>query len=134
MHEKFALEHEIKIFKMLGRNIYGCCDPLHHKVDICIKNIPRLRKISMSPWIDFDEAVKNVSDKLVFVLQANPALLSSPVWDPKSVWEDLGEKLEKAKDCIVEIHLKDISTVRHEPKRLWEWTDIAKKITQKYAL
>jgi hypothetical protein len=67
-------------------------------------------------------------------LQANPALLSSPVWNPKSVREDLGEKLEKAKDCIVEIHLKDISTVRHEPKRLWEWANIAKKITQKYAL
>jgi hypothetical protein len=29
--------------------------------------------------------------------------------------------------CFVEIHLKDISTVRHEPMRLTEWNKIAKE-------
>jgi hypothetical protein len=29
--------------------------------------------------------------------------------------------------------MKDISTVRYQPQRLWEWAQIAAEVTQKYA-
>jgi hypothetical protein len=44
------------------------------------------------------------------------------------------EKLQKAKDCIVEIHMKDISTVRYRPQRLWEWAQIAAEVSKKYGV
>ena len=34
--------------------------------------------------------------------------------------------------CTVEIHLKDISTVRHEPQRLTEWDRIAKEEAERF--
>jgi len=33
--------------------------------------------------------------------------------------------LEKTKDCVVEIIMKDIRTCRGEPERLTEWVKIA---------
>ena len=134
MHEEFALKHEARWFERFGYNYYGCCEPLHNKVDIIRKNIPRLRKISMSPWVDFDKAVENVRDDTVFAWKPNPAVLAASVWDPEAVRKDMEEKLEKAKNCIVEIHMKDISTVRYQPQRLWEWAQIAAEVTEKYAV
>jgi len=134
MHEEFALRHEARWFERFGYNFYGCCEPLHHKVDILKKNIPRLRKISISAWVDFDEAVENVGDDIVFAWKPNPAVLAASVWEPEAVRKDMEEKLEKAKDCIVDIHLKDISTVRYQPQRLWEWAQIAAEVTEKYAV
>ncbi len=132
MHEEFALRHEVRWYERFGYNFYGCCEPLHHKVDIIKKNIPKLRKISMSPWVDFDKAVKNVRDEIVFAWKPNPAVLAASVWDPETVRKDMEKKLEKAKNCIVEIHMKDISTVRYQPQRLWEWAQIAAEVTGKY--
>jgi len=131
MHEEFALRHEARWYERFGHNFYGCCEPLHDKVDVIEKNIPRLRKISMSPWIDFDKAVEKVRDEVVFAWKPNPAVLATPVWDPGAVREDMEEKLMKAKDCVLEIHMKDISTVRYQPQRLWEWARIATEVTEK---
>jgi len=30
--------------------------------------------------------------------------------------------------------MKDISTVRYQPQRLWEWAQIAAEVTEKYAV
>jgi hypothetical protein len=32
----------------------------------------------------------------------------------------------------VEIIMKDISTVRYQPRRLWEWADIAGQVAREY--
>lgn len=134
MHEEFALRHEARWYERFGYNFYGCCEPLHHKVGILRKIIPRLRKISMSPWVDFDKAIENVRDEFVFAWKPNPAVLAASVWNPQTVRKDMEEKLEKARkfNCIVEIHMKDISTVRYQPQRLWRWAQIAAELAKKY--
>ncbi len=133
MHEEFALRHEARWYERFGYNFYGCCEPLHHKVDIIRRNIPRLRKISVSPWVDFDKAVESVRDEIVFAWKPSPAVLAGSFWDPKAVRKDMEEKLGKAEDCVVEIHMKDISTVEYQPQRLWEWAQIAADVTRRYA-
>ena len=134
MHEEFALKHERRWYNRWGLNYYGCCEPLHHKVDVLRRNIPRLRKISMSPFIDFDKAVENVRDEFVFAWKPNPAVLAASNWDPEAVRRDMREKLRKAREfnCILEIHMKDISTVKYQPQRLWEWAQIAFEEAEKY--
>jgi len=133
LHEEFALRHEARWYERFGHNFYGCCEPLHDRVDIIKRNIPRLRKISMSPWVDFDRAVETVRDEVVFAWKPNPAVLAAPVWDPEVVRKDMEKKLKKAENCVMEIHMKDISTVRYQPQRLWEWAKIASEVTDKYA-
>lgn len=129
MHREFALEHEARFYRRFGRVYYGCCEPLHAKVDICAECLPNLYKISMSPWVNFQEAVRNVRNRFVFAWKPNPAFVAYDAWDADLVRNDFREKLTLAvaAGCSVEIHLKDISTVRKQPWRLTEWERIAKE-------
>lgn len=131
MHEEFALAYERRWLERFGLNYYGCCEPLHNKIHI-LKSIPNLRKISMSPWIDVEKAVENMGDNYVFSYKPNPAMVATVEWNPDLARKNLEDVLEKARGCHVEIVLKDISTVRYEPQRLWEWEKLAMELVEKY--
>ena len=134
MHWEFALQYEIRWFVRFGLNYYGCCEPLHRKTDV-VSRIPNLRKISMSPWVDVDEGAEQIGNRYVFSHKPNPAILAAESWDPEVVRRDLTETLTKtqARGCVVEIMMKDISTVRYQPQRLWEWARIAAEVTPDFA-
>ena len=134
MHEQFALEYERRCLNRFGLVYYGCCEPMHHKVDLARKKIPRLRKISMSPKADVRKGAEAVGDSLVYSCKPNPAFLATDRWDPGAVRADLKRKLDitTANGCNVEIILKDISTVRHEPQRLWEWASVVSELSAEY--
>lgn len=131
MHEEFALRYERRWLERFGMNYYGCCEPLHLKLDI-LKSVPRLRKISMSPWADVAVMVDRVGGALVLSHKPNPAVLATDMWNPEQARRNLLEVLERAKGCSMEIILKDISTVRYQPHRLWEWARVAMSEAEKY--
>jgi hypothetical protein len=124
MHEEFALRYEKRWLEQFGLNYYGCCEPLHNKMDI-LKSIPNLRKISMSPWADVEKMVQKTNGNYVLSYKPNPAVFATNQWNAKQVKSTLIEVLEKTKGCAVEIIMKDISTVQYKPQRLWEWAKIA---------
>ena len=134
MHEQFALKYERRWLERFGLTYYGCCEPLHGKIDI-LRSIPNLRKISISPWADINEAARQISNDYVISLKPNPTILATGKWNPGSARDELESKLKVAKqyNCKVEILMKDISTVRHEPQRLWEWAEIATEVAEKFA-
>ncbi len=131
MHDDFALQYEIRWLERFGLNYYGCCEPLHKKMDI-VRKIPNLRKVSMSPWVDIDEAAEKVGKDFVFSLKPSPAIFVDDKWDPSHARKELEKTLDKLKNNIVEVVMKDISTVKREPQRLWEWARIAKEVTEKF--
>ena len=61
----------------------------------------------------------------VFSLKHNPAVLAWDDWEPEFVRRDLTGILERLRGMHVETIMKDISTVRYEPQRLWDWARIA---------
>ena len=132
MHEEFALRYERRWLERFGLTYYGCCEPLHHKVGI-LRSIPNLRKISMSPWVEADRAVRAVGDRYVFSYKPSPAVFASDVWSPERARAALQDVLERARGCVVEVIMKDISTVAHQPQRLWEWSEIAMQVAEEYA-
>ena len=134
MHEEFAMNYEIRCLKRFGLNYYGCCEPLHLKVDMSRK-IPNLRKISMSPWVDVDKGAEAVGDTLVYSCKPSPAYLAVHAWKPETVRKELQNILEitHSNGCHVELVLKDISTVLHQPQRLWEWSEIVSEVAEGFA-
>ena len=80
MHWEFALQYEVRWMDRFGLNYYGCCDPLHRKLDILDK-IPRLRKVSMNYLVNVDEAVVAVGGRYVFSYKPNPAFFAEDNWD-----------------------------------------------------
>ncbi|MBT3346604.1 MAG: hypothetical protein HN712_04465 [Gemmatimonadetes bacterium] len=129
MHKEFWLDYAVKWFDRFGLGYYGCCEPLDKKIDI-IRAVPNVRKISMSPWVDVEVGAERIGKDFVFSRKPSPALLAVEDWDPEAVRKDLLETIEACErhGCPLELILKDISTVRYEPERLWEWAQIAREL------
>ncbi|HDZ21064.1 hypothetical protein LCGC14_0647480 [marine sediment metagenome] len=124
MHWQFALRHEMRILERFGLTYYGCCEPLDIKMGI-LRKVPNLRKVSMSPWVVPERGAAELGRDYVYSHKPNPAILAEDTWRPAQARAELRDVLEKTRGCNVEIILKDISTVRHQPQRLWEWSQIA---------
>jgi len=132
MHWEFALRHEMRYLERWGLTYYGCCEPLDIKMDI-LRKIPNLRKISMSPWVDPERSASRVGGDYVYSFKPNPAVLAEDRWRPDQARGDLVRFLEPARSCHVEIIMKDISTVRRDPQRLWEWEKIVMEVVEDFA-
>jgi len=129
MHKEFWLDYATKWFSRFGLGYYGCCEPLHEKIHI-IRNVPNIRKISMSPWADVEKGAERIGGDFVFSRKPSPALLAGDSWDPHRVERDLRETVDACArhGCPVELILKDISTVGYQPQRLWEWAEVAGRV------
>ena len=129
MHEEFALAYENEIMQRCGLNYYGCCEPLHNKMHLMAK-VPRLRKISISPWCDVQKAGERAAQPYVFSHKPSPAILAEDKFDPVRAEADLRARLEHSAGMPCEIIMKDISTVRGDVRRLIDWCRIARKVAR----
>ena len=112
-----------------GLVYYGCCDPLDRKMAE-VRMIPNVRKVSMSAWTDQELGASEIGVDYVFSRKPTPASLATDVFHAEAVREDLQTTKEicARHGCPLEFILKDISTVRYQPQRLWEWADIAMRL------
>ncbi|OHD22944.1 MAG: hypothetical protein A2064_10225 [Spirochaetes bacterium GWB1_66_5] len=70
----------------------------------------------------------------VLSYKPSPAIFVDEAWNPRKAREDLTRVLDKARGvCHVEIIMKDISTVRYQPRNLWDWARIAMEVAEEYA-
>jgi hypothetical protein len=131
MYKEFEIDYVTPIFERFGLIYYGCCDPLHDRMDV-IRLIPHLRKVSMSPWADKEIGARNIHGDFVFSNKPSPAYVAVDSFDEDLIRKDLAETKEicRRHNCPLEFILKDISTVHNEPDRLKKWADIAMEIVQ----
>ena len=124
MHEEFALKYERRWLERFGLTYYGCCEQLHNKLPI-LRTIRNLRKISVSPWANLDKMVEDIQKDYVLSVKPNPAVFAGDDWTSVAIEHEFSEILQKTRGAHLEIILKDISTVRNQPLRLWEWAKLA---------
>jgi hypothetical protein len=132
MHWEFAIQHDLRWLRRWGLNYYGCCEPLDNKAEL-LKRIPNLRKVSVTPWCKTERAVETLGPHWVMSRKPNPAILAGDNWHPERAREELREFLAAARGCHVELIMKDISTVRRQPQRLWEWARIAMELAEEFS-
>ena len=124
MFEEFALQYDMKWLKRFGLNYYGCCEPLDDRIEL-LRKIPNLRKISISPWANLENAVTNIGKDFVISFKLNTEVLIFDKWDTDSIRKKIVENYKIVKNCAAEFIIKDVSTVNYEPQRLWDITEIA---------
>jgi len=130
MHWEFALKHEMRWLEKWGYTYYGCCEPLDTKLANMSK-IPNLRKISVSPWANLGNIVRDAADKYVLSIKPSPAIFAGDNWDAgraRLALENIISTTNGA--CHAELIMKDISTVGYHPERLWEWEKIAMEVVE----
>ena len=132
MHWEFAIQYEKRFLEHFGLAGYGCCEPLHNKMQF-VSQIENLRRVSMSPWVDIDKASEVVGTKYVYTHKPHPAVVSMEKWHPDLARQQLEDALRKTRTNVVEVNLQDIHTVRGQPHRLTEWTKMAMELSEQYA-
>jgi hypothetical protein len=130
MHWEFAIEHDLKWLERWKLTYYGCCEPLAGKGHL-LKRIPNLRKVSCSPWNNTEKAIDELGNDYVISRKPSPAIFAHQHFDASLARREIKDFLEKTEgNCHVELIMKDISTVRYKPQRLWEWEKICMEEVQ----
>ncbi|MGA2478093.1 MAG: hypothetical protein ABSG63_05005 [Spirochaetia bacterium] len=130
MHWEFALRHDLRWLERWGMVYYGCCEPLDRKIPL-LRRIKNLRKISVSPWNNFERIIGEIRGDYVFSFKPSPAIFVDEKWNPEKARSHLRDVLGMAKGvCHVEVIMKDISTVMYKPQRLWDWARIAMEVVR----
>jgi len=132
MHEEFEIEYEKRLMEPFGLVYYGCCEPLDKKIDI-VKKIPRLRKISITPWANADIAAEAIGKDYVVALKPNPANVGA-AFDREVIRNEVKHLLDACarNNCTCELTLKDISTVAHNPNHLEIWEQTVMELVRAY--
>jgi len=130
---EFALKYQLPILNKFGIVCYGCCEPLDKKFDLLIQHIPKLRRVSVSPWCNKKIAAEKLNDHFIYSWKPNPATICGPEVDYKFLEHDIRETLEIAKGCCVELIMKDTHTFHGDKERITKWTNMAQKIANEYA-
>ena len=134
MHWEFAVRHDLRWLKRWGLTYYGCCEPLDKKMEI-LRRIPNLRKISVNYRCNLDRVAADMGPRYVWSYKPSPAVLAEDGWRPELARAEMVAVAEKARatGSHVEFIMKDVSTVRYHPERLWDWARIAMEVSEQFA-
>jgi hypothetical protein len=110
-HE-FCFPYYRQVCEPMGLVYYGCCEPAHPFWED-IRQIPHLKKVSISRWCDqrfMGEALQGT--EIVFSRKPDPNFLSVDEKLDEEAWaKHIRESLEAARGVLVEFIIRDVYTV-----------------------
>ncbi|MCQ2430290.1 MAG: hypothetical protein MJ192_08170 [Clostridia bacterium] len=132
-HEEFDMQYSAPLAARCAFTYYGCCEPLHDRIDLLKKNYPNLRKVGCSPWADVERTAEQLGSNYVLSRKPNPAHVAG-VTDPALIRKEIEETVSIClkHGCPCDITLKDISTVGDRPENLIEWAQAASEVLDAY--
>ncbi|MBR4941750.1 MAG: hypothetical protein IKZ19_07115, partial [Clostridia bacterium] len=133
MHEEFDLQYTQKLFDLCGLSYYGCCEPLHNKIEK-LRRFKNLRRISITAWADVDSAAEQMGRDYVLSYKPNPAFVASPAFDPEPVKGEIKKVMEACRrnGTPCEFILKDISTTSNNHNNLTQWVETVNRVIDEY--
>jgi hypothetical protein len=126
MFAEFVLPYQMKILKRFGLNCYGCCEPINVRWKY-VKTIPRLRRVSASPWANKAEMARELGRAYIISAKPSPTPLSRPELNEEEVRNEVREILLDTKGCNVELIMKDNHTLGKNPRNITRWVEIARE-------
>ena len=132
MHEEFDIAYMKEVMEPFGLVYYGCCEPLDKKIDL-VEQLPHLRKISITPWADIDNAAEVIGNRYVIANKPNPAAVSGKL-DEDALRKEIGRILAACKrnGCSFDMVLKDISSAGYDVNNLIRWEQIVMEMVRNY--
>jgi hypothetical protein len=130
MYKEFVLPYIARLTARFGLVYYGCCEPVHDRLDLIIEAIPNLRSVSVSAWANSERVAEMLGRRYVYSCKPNPSFMSgaSPDWD--LVERDLRRTYAAARDCNVELLFRDLYSIKSDRARLARWVRQARSIFQ----
>lgn len=129
MFAEFIYPYQKPIMERFSLNCYGCCEPLNKRWDI-IKDAPNLRRVSVSAWADIYEMADMLGGDYVYSWKPTPSMLAQSEIDQELIREYLRKTAVAAKDCRLEMIMKDNHTIGGNPQNVIDWVKIAREVTE----
>ena len=126
MFADLIFPYQRPLLERFGLTCYGCCEPVDNRWPI-LKQIPNLRRVSVSPWSDRAKMAENLGDRYVFSMKPNPASLAMDTFDEERIRLALRRDMQITRGCCVEVIMKDNHTIRRDPSRVVKWVRIARE-------
>lgn len=125
-YREFIFPYHREMAKQFGLVYYGCCEPVHDRWE-CIKQLPNLRSVSISPWCKEDYMSRELGKKYIYSRKPHPTLLSTGTFDEDEVRGDIKKTLLITKSNHVELIMKDLHTVNGDLRRIKRWVEIVRE-------
>ncbi len=125
-YAEFVLPYHKKITERFGLNCYGCCEASDVRWKY-VKQLPRLRRVSFSPWADWSKAEQLFGMNYITSLKPMPSYLATANMDEDVVRKDLRRALDATKNCVPEIIMKDNNTLGNCPRNASRWVEMARE-------
>ncbi len=126
MFAEFILPYQKSILERFGLNCYGCCEPINLRWKY-VKTIPRLRRVSVSPWADKQQMAEYLGKDYLLSIKPQPTPLARKIIDEDAVRSELKEALQAVKGLNAEFIMKDNHTLGGNPDNASRWVEIARE-------
>jgi hypothetical protein len=103
---------------------------LTNKINL-LRKIPNLNRIAIAPTANVAKCAEQIRTDYVFSWRPNPSMIAA-FYDQDIIRKEIRRGLDESKGCIVDITLKDISTVQGKSERMKEWVKIVRSVSEDY--
>jgi hypothetical protein len=126
MFATFIFPYQLRLLERFGLASYGCCEPLERRWDT-IKNIPRLRKVSVSAFADVERMAAQLEERYCYCWKPHPLDLAVPALNHQVVRAKLRRTFRITRGCRVEVLMQDNHTIGGNPQNVIDWVRIARE-------
>ena len=126
MYAEFVLPYHIRIAERFGLNYYGCCEIYNTRWNY-VKTIPRLRRISVSAWAEWDTVPEYLGKDYVASIKPSPAPLARKHMNEDVVRADCKRAAAQIKGANCEFIMKDNHTLGGNPLNASRWVSIMRE-------
>ena len=110
MFAEFLMPHLMKIAPKFKLMKFGCCEPVHGFIS-ALRELPGLRKVSVSPWCDLEKLAAQCPKKVIWSRKPVPLKICSPAFDPADFRAHLRETLDIGADYFIEFIFRDTTSL-----------------------
>lgn len=126
MFARFFLPYMAEVANMFGLVYYGCCEPVHDRIDRIRQAIPNVRAVSVSPWCDMQKLAEAIGRECVFSRKPWAAPISGPSPDWDRLTSDVEETVAAARGCNLEFIFRDVYRINGDRPRLRKWVEMVR--------
>jgi len=126
MYKEFVFPYHLKIAERFGLNCFGCCEYFIPRWE-AVRQLPGLRRVSVSPWENWEKLPEVLGTDYISSIKPNPSRLAQSIMDEDVVRSDIKKAVACAKDCVVEIIMKDNNTLGNNPSNASRWVEIVRE-------
>lgn len=125
-YNEIIFPHHKRVAERFGLNCYGCCEPYDPRWKY-IRQLPRLRRISCSPWSDWRTIPDLLGKLYISSVKPSPTPLSTPVLNEAVVRADCRRAVTESYGGICEFIMKDNHTLGNNPLNATRWVEIMRE-------